>query len=214
MTVKTIPLTTYSIRQTNPGHKFGSPGVCPLRTGGAGNLWMLARVPLDAIPTDAVISAAHVQMWNSDAASGTFNARCFPLSEQWKSSVTYADRPASGALIGTVTKTGPAADQLWDWDVTPWTSPRSRFGLRFDVSGTGTLNMRGSSSSRNKPVLVVTYTVPADTPTNLTPQGGYVSKAQPILTYIGDVDMTQQWIEYSTDGTTAGTVYKSGWLPS
>ena len=212
MTVKVIPLTTYSIRQTKAGHKFGSPGVIPLRLGGAGTLRMLARAPLDIIPVDAVISSAVVNMWNSAPASGSIPARVFPITEGWKSAVTYSTRPSFGPLITTDVQAGPGANTLWEFDVTAWTSPRSRFGLMFDVNTTTVLKMRGSSAANNKPVLIVTYTVPPDVPVGQVPQGGAVSVSQPVLTYTGDTDMTEQWVEYSSDGTTAGTVYQSGWL--
>lgn len=214
MPTKTIPLTTYSVRETRAGHKFGSPGVIPLRNNGGGDLWMLARASLEIIPIDAVISSAVVRMWNRRSAAGAITARVYPIDEGWKASVTYNTAPSIGAIIDSDANTDPAVDTLWEFDVTSWTTPRSRFGLMFDVSGTTTLKMRGSSSDENKPVLVVDYTVPAYVPTSQVPQGGAVSVSQPILTYSGDVDMTEQWVEYSTDGTVPGTVYQSGWLPA
>ena len=63
MTTVRIPLTTYSIRATKPGHKYGSPGVLPVRSGGAGNLRVLARVPIDKIPSDATILSATVEFY-------------------------------------------------------------------------------------------------------------------------------------------------------
>jgi hypothetical protein len=58
----------------------------------------------------------------------------------------------------------------------------------------------GSSASKNRPVLIVTYSVGPDAPGNLTPNGGDVSVAKPILAYAGDEDTTQQKIEFSNDG--------------
>lgn len=214
MPTKTIPLTTYSVRETRAGHKFGSPAVIPLRNNGGGDLWMLARAPLDIIPVDAVITSAVVRMWNKKSAAGSITARVYPITEGWKASVTYNTAPSIGSVIDTDGASSPTPDTLWEFDVTSWTTPRSRFGLLFDVSGTTVLKMRGSSSEDNKPVLVVDYTVPSDVPTNLVPQGGAVSVSRPPLTYSGDPDMTEQWVEYSTAGSTGSTVYKSGWLPA
>jgi len=207
-----IPLTTYSIRQTNPNHKYGSPAENPLRAGGAGDLRMLARVPIDRIPEDATITSAVLQIATSEAATGTFTMRVHPNTESWKSSVNWDKKPARGASITTQAKTNPAKNIVYQLDVTAWAVTRSKLGLSLDISETAILKVRGSSAEVNKPYLLVTYTLVPDAPSNLTPDGGTVSDADPILAYEGDEDITQQNIQFSSAGTVGTITYDSGWL--
>jgi hypothetical protein len=72
--------------------------------------------------------------------------------------------------------------------------------------------VRGSSASVNKPYLIVTYVIVPDQPSNLTPDGGTVSDGDPVLSYEGDEDITQQQIQFSSAGTVGTITYDSGFL--
>jgi hypothetical protein len=214
VTVVTIPITTYSVREGKPTTQFGSPAVVLAKSGTTTDSRIIARVPLDQIPLDATIVSAILRFTSKAAAAGSIPARVYPNTEPWKSKVTWSTRPSVGAVIATTTKVAPSATAVWEWDVTAWAGTRVRQGLTLDVNSTTLLRLRGSAATSGKPVLVVTYTVPPQVPSAQKPSGGAVSVAQPVLTYAGDEDMTEQWVEYSTDGTVGTTVYQSGWLPA
>lgn len=52
MPTKTLPLTTYSVRQNKPNQQFGSPARLPIQDGES---QVFARVPLDKVPLGATI---------------------------------------------------------------------------------------------------------------------------------------------------------------
>lgn len=208
----TIPLTTYSIRQANPGHKYGSPAENPLRNGGAGDARMLARVPLDKIPEDASVISATLSVWTAEAATGTFNMRVHPNTESWKSSVNWNTKPARGAVIDSDSKNNPAKNAMYQFDLLAWVNGVDHHGLSIDIDSTPALKVRGSSAPVNKPVLEVEYVILPDAPSSLSPDGGAVSVGAPVLAYEPDEDIAEQNIQFSSDGTVPGITYDSGWL--
>ena len=208
----TIPLTTYLIKENRPAYPIGSPGVLTLQETGPSTHRVLIRVPIDQIPVGAVVTAANVKFWTAAAESGATPVRIRPITESWKSSVKWENQPSLGAIITTTSITSPALDTLYSFAVTAWANTRSRNGLALDTTISDTINLRGSSASINKPVMVVDYYTPNDTPVGLSPQGGAVSVPTPILTYTGDKDMDHQQVQYSTDGTVPGITFDSGSL--
>ena len=210
----TIPLTTYQIKQSKPSTPLGSPATLSLRDDTGVTQKVLIRVPIDQIPVDAIVTSANVEFWSAAAKAGAAPIRIFPVTEKWKSSVTWQSRPALDAAIATVTVTDGAADSLYSFPVTSWVATRSRKGLALDTTLSTAIKLRGSSAAKNKPVLVVDYYVGNAQPVGLSPQGGAVSVPTPILTYTGDRDMDHQQVQYSSDGTVPGIVFDSGSVPA
>jgi len=206
----TIPLTTYLVKENRPAYPIGSPGVLTVQTPGSAQHIILCRVPIDQIPVGAVVTSAVVQFWTTAAKSGSSPIRIRPIDESWKSSVTFSNRPALGSVITTTTIVAPVLGALYSFVVTAWANTRSRNGLALDTTITTTNSLSGSSAAINKPVMVVDYYTPNDTPVGLSPHGGAVSVPKPILSYTGDQDMDHQQIQYSSDGTVAGIVFDTG----
>jgi hypothetical protein len=172
----------------------------------------LLRMSLDKVPTDAVISKALLRYYTQRDYAGTPTFRVYPNVAAWTSSVTWAKRPAIGALLASVTLTvNPIAGTLVETDVTSWAITRSRNGLMVDTSSATNAWIKGSAYSDQRPVLYVEYSVVPDTPSNQAPNGGAVSVASPVLTYTGESDMTQQRIEYSLNGALPSS-FDTGWL--
>lgn len=209
-----IPLTTYLIKENRPAYPIGSPGVLTLQETGPATHRVLIRVPIDQIPVGAVVTAANVRFWTAAAESGATPVRIRPITESWKSSVKWENQPSLGAVITTTSITDPALGTLYSFAVTAWANTRSRNGLALDTTISDTINLQGSSAAINKPVMVVDYYTPNDTPVALSPQGGAVSVPTPILTYTGDKDMDHQQVQYSTDGTVPGITFDSGSVPA
>jgi hypothetical protein len=209
-----IPLTTYQIKENRPAYPIGSPGVLALQNASGAIQRVLCRVPIDQIPVGAVVTSAVVQFWTAAAKAGAVPIRIFPINPAWKSSVTWSNRPALGAVITTTSITAPTVDALYSFPVTAWANTRSRNGLAIDTTVATAISLRGSSASINKPVMVVDYYTPNSQPVNLSPQGGAVSVPSPILSYTGDEDMDHHQIQYSSDGTVAGIVFDTGSIPA
>jgi hypothetical protein len=217
MTTLEIPITTYSVQEKKPTTPFGSPAALPTSNEAGKRRKILARIPLDQIPLDATISSAVVEFQGErDVVGANLVLRAYTNPTNFTASVTYAKRPTGGTLVTSQTKTDPVRGTLWQLNVTPWAStiPRVRTGLTIDTNSVTAIWLRGSAAAVGKPVLRVVYTVPPLDPSTLKPSGGAVSVPDPVLTYAGDPDMTEQWVEYSTAGTAASVVYRSGWLPA
>jgi len=210
----TIPLTTYQIKQNRPAYPIGSPGTLALQNTANAAQRVLIRVPIDQIPVGAVVTAANVQFWVAAVKSGATPIRILPINPAWKSSVTWNNRPALGAVITTISVTSPVVDTLYSFPVTAWANSRSRNGLEIDTTLTTAIKLRGSSAAINKPVMVVDYYTPNSQPVGLSPQGGAVSVPTPILSYTGDQDMDHQQIQYSADGTVPGITFDTGSIPA
>lgn len=207
-----IPVTTYAIRSSKPSQPFGSPAAIQAVTNAAR---MMIRVPFDRIPVDATITSAILSLFSDRASAGAKNTSVYPVTSDWNASVTWNNQPTIGTLIQSVNFTDPPSQHEWNFTVTTWAQTRNRRGLKVHSSTAAPGHwLEGSASAQNKPYLTVTYTVKADTPSNLKPDGDVghasVSTATPILTYAGDPDMTDQKIEFSTDGTEGGITYTYG----
>ena len=209
-----IPLTTYLIKENRPAYPVGSPGTLTLRDTGPGTHKVMIRVPIDQIPEGAVVTSAVVQFWTALAKTGASPIRIFPITESWKSSVRWENKPSLGTLITTTSITAPTVDALYAFNVTTWANTRKRNGLALDTTISALISLRGSSAAINKPVMVVDYYTPNSQPVGLTPQGGAVSVSTPVLTYTGDEDMDHQQIQYSSDATLAGITFDTGSIPA
>jgi hypothetical protein len=198
MSQVSIPVTTYLTRENRPGRAYGSPGVLPLWYSETN---VFARVSLGRVPPDATITSAVLSLTTASAASGGATVIAAGVTEPWRASVTWSNRPSAGAALDTVTIADPPADAAYDLDVTPWAVGRPRDGLKITTSSTSpVVRLNGSSAADGQPRLVVDYVVTPDTPANLRPDGGAASVEKPTLTYVGDEDMVSQRVQYSLDG--------------
>jgi hypothetical protein len=210
----TIPLTTYLIKQNRAAYPIGSPGTLTVQAAANAIHRVLIRVPIDQIPVGAVVTSAVVEFWTAAAKAGASPIRILPITQSWKSSVTWSNQPSRGAVITTTSITAPVLGALYSFAVTAWANTRSRNGLELDTTITAPISLHGSSAAINKPVMVVDYYTPNDTPVGLAPQGGAVSVPTPVLSYTGDKDMDHQQVQYSSDGTVAGITFDSGSIPA
>jgi len=208
MTQITIPVTTYSIRDANPSRKYGSPGRIPVRESHAR---MLCRMSFTKVPKGATITSAHLKVYLDVAATGSVDINARGLTSAWNSNVTWALAPTYGSIINSVAISNPAANTLYDIDVTAWAVNRPRHGLQVGTSDDVRYLMAGSSAASQRPVLVVVYSLAPPAPTNLVPAGGAVSVAKPTLTWAEEPDMTQFQIQIDTNDDQVAD-YDTGWL--
>lgn len=211
MTDVSLPLTTYQVKSGKPAKRFGSPANLRVRSNRAE---VYARVPIQKIPLDAVITEATVRIYTRGTNNtGTRTLQVRNITETWKSGINWNKRPSIGGVLGSQSKSGPPARTAYDIDVTSWAQTRSPFGLAFLTGHNVGIFLKGSSAGRDKPVLRVSYFIPAEQSGGLRPDGGSVSVPKPVLTYVGEDDMTAQKIQYSVDE--GGTIaYDTGWLPA
>jgi hypothetical protein len=130
----TIPLTTYLVKENRPAYPVGSPGVVTVQDPSSAQHIILCRVPIDQIPVGAVVTSAIVQFWTAAAKTGSSPIRIRTISEAWKSSVTWAKRPALGTVLTTTTVSAPALGALYAFAVTSWANSRNRNGLALDTT--------------------------------------------------------------------------------
>jgi len=194
----TIPVTTYSVRNTKPTTKYGSPSTMPVKSG---DYMAFARFSLDRVPGNATIDSAVLRVYTSASHSGTFQLQARSLSAAVTSSVTWRTMPDRVAYVGnSPSVSSPGSGVVFDMPVTGWAQSRPATGLGISTDSANTVWIYGSTAAHHQPSLIVTYHVPPTNPGNLRPNGGAVSLAQPVLTYAGDTDMTEQKVEFSTDG--------------
>lgn len=212
MPTVTIPLTAYSIRKAKPNNPYGAPAAMPVRDNEAR---VLLRGTLDKVPLDGDISVAKLRVWSDRARAASSPLEVRPVNDGWKARVKWSNQPTVGALIQTLSPNPIGARHLYEFDVTAWAQTRSRRGLRLDTTLLTNLWLSGSTAPNDKPVLVVTYTVPPEVPANLVPDGNdaVVSDPDPILTYAGDDGMTLQQVRFSNDEG-LNVSYTSAWLPA
>jgi hypothetical protein len=211
MTTKTLPFTSYSVREPHPDRKFRSPASTPIRNGGSNNeKRMLLRAPMSSIPDDATIVSALVRVYTDRAHATSPTINVYTNNTPWNSSATWTTRPTiTGTVIATTTHTTPGAGTLYEFDVTTWAATRDKKGLTLRPSADSNVWLAGSSAAQYQPVLVVQYSVVPDPPGNLKPAGGAVSVTKPPLTFDGDDDMTAYRIQIQKNN---GTVFDTGFV--
>lgn len=209
MTLVKIPVTTYYVSSTKPKQRFGVPARFSVNLN---RDRVYVKVPFDRIPLDATITSASLVFFAERADANGGNVRAYPVTQDWKSSITWNNQPTRGALIQGVTPASLVARQEVRLDVLSWAITRSRRGMMVDSATAypSGIWLRGSDAPLDKPYLEVEYIVLPDAPTELVPAGGHVSVPDPVLSYVGEIDMTRQQIQLSADGVTVD--WDSGWV--
>lgn len=198
MTIKTIPITAYSVQSARPTHAYGQPAVVPIRNSQANVYW---RAPLDRIPDNATIVSAVVRFFGRSNESGSRTVRQQPVSESWNSRVTWNSRPDAAGTISVLTKSSPQESDAWDWNVTTAvqqvvSGDRVDRGWQMwgDAADDNTVLFAGSGAAGGWPRLIVEYTMQPEPPENLHPTSA-VSVAKPILTFDADDRITALQIQ-------------------
>lgn len=103
------------------------------------------------------------------------------------SRLTWNNKPGvTGASI-TASHASTGDRDVWEWDITTLlqniADGQAWYGLRIETTSTTLRYLRSAQAADGKPMVTVTWAEPPDTPTTLTPSGGVVSIAKPVVTF-------------------------------
>lgn len=136
------------------------------------------------------------------------------------SKMTFANRP--GVLAGsTGVAVGPQAGttRTWTFDVTDDVQAVADggafYGWRIITDDSNPRAFRGAEASAGAPVLSIEYETETADPSGLSPDGGAVSIAKPVFTWLAPDNLTQFRIEIDEEsGDFSSPVFNSGLISS
>lgn len=187
MATKGVMVSFVSVQSAKSSTSFGTLDYPPIKES---TKEILTRAGLPQLPKGSVITSAIFRVAQKNAWSGS-NALAIRRNQtSWLATDTWNQKPNPVSTpTDTVSASGTAAGHWWELDVTSdvqgWYSKTIKYNwgwtLRTDSSTERIL--RGGKSPFDQPHLVITYEPPAKIPTGLSPQGGAVSVAEPVLTF-------------------------------
>lgn len=138
-------------------------------------------------PRGATIISATLRVVSDDPWSGSRTITVKRVTQGWKAGrVNYNSRPSvtsTGAVA--VTKSGPGANTVWEFDVTAHLQLASDgtawYGWQLESNVADRKTFYSLNAGRHKPTLTVVWSDAPDAPTTLVPDGGVVSLAKPVL---------------------------------
>lgn len=103
------------------------------------------------------------------------------------SRLTWNNKPGvTGASI-TASHTSTGDRDVWEWDIATLLQDiadgQAWYGIRIETTSTTLRYLRSAQAADGKPLVTVTWAEPPDAPTTLTPSGGVVSVAKPVVTF-------------------------------
>lgn len=213
MATTRVAVTFISVRDAKPSYSYENPQYPPLRHTHAR---VLVRASLPSLPKGSVITGATLRVNQyKDTWSGTntlFMQRNFAA---WTNKATWANMPSLGDTVHSTAKTGSTAGTWWDIDVTSdvqgfYGHTKNNWGWALYTTSTTQRLVRGSTAPTSKPFLVIEYEPPAKTPTGLSPQGGAVSVAAPVLTFNTEGETTAIQVQVDAAQDTVSPDFDSG----
>jgi hypothetical protein len=187
---RTLPLAAFTIKEGKPTTVFGQLSRPKLNAGSGTEQTLLlkATLPTD-VPVDAIVTSAEVQIVPRETLTGSTTLTLRRNTSTLRSQVRWNNAPTfSGTATDAVTRTGSAAGVVWPFAVTAdvqgfVAGALVNHGWRLTTNATTAREFYGATAGKNQPVLVVTYALPGEPPTDLMPTGGAVSVAKPVLTF-------------------------------
>lgn len=210
-----------SIQTIKPSTSFGTLAYPPLKVSAKE---ILLRAALPTLPKGSLIVSAEVhvtQGGNTWSGSNTLALRRNLSS--WLATVTWNRKPSVVSTpTDSVSKTGSTPGSVWVFDVTDdvqgWYSKTIKYNfgwtLRSDLASSK--SVRGRKAPSRHPFLVIEYEPPAKVPSGLSPAGGAVSVAKPVLTFDTSDNVTaiQVQVDAAADAVSpdfdSGTVTATG----
>jgi hypothetical protein len=190
--------------QDNTTKNYGGSTRMHVRTTGGGNryAWIFAPRPF---PRGATILTAVLTVYNGVLFSGSVTLTAQRASGKWDAGagddrrgkpITYQNQPGVTGTTATVNKSGAAAGTAWDFDVAtqlqaisdgaPW------YGWRISTSASAVGWLHSAQATRGlRPTLTITWSVPPDEPSGLSPSGDRVISDTLPLFRAGYVDLDE-----------------------
>lgn len=213
-TSKTILLSAYSIQAAKSGTVFGQLSLMPMRDAQAG---MLAQVSLAGIPKNATITNAFVRVNIADTHTGSWVVSVYRRTAKWPASVTWSNRGALTAAVGSKTVSAPKTGAAFDIPVTAMVQQMvagtvANYGIYIglDTASDGPIRFYGPKASGGRPALYVTYTVTPPAPTNLEPSDATVSDPAPTLVWAADPSIAGMQVQVDPTANATSPAFDSG----
>lgn len=150
-------------------------------------------------PRGATILSAHLHLFGVGASGDSYTVSVQRVAAKWaETQINYNNKPGVTGSVASVTATQSADGQDWSFDVAPLLSTiaagAANYGFRISTSDASLRKFYSLNAGDNQPYMRVTWVLPPDAPTELTPSGGSaVSVAKPVLTFnYHDVDGDEQ----------------------
>ncbi len=214
MTTTRLNVGVTSVQSAKPDYRYGSEmQQVPIKASAATPLLNIAG--LATIPKNAVITSAKVWINQYDgpwSGSNTLTLMRHLSAYTWQ--VTWNTRPAA-TTSASQTKSGSAAGTWWSIDITPdvqaiVSGTRKNYGWRLATSSATLHKMRTHRAAASQPYMEVVYQVPSKVPSNLAPQGGAVSIADPVLTFTTGDDTVAIQVQVDPDSDAVSPAFDSG----
>jgi hypothetical protein len=167
-----------------------------MRTGGTGGtiyslVYLANPVP---VGVGATVISAKLKFRNTQSQSGSRTVSLKRITSVWYTAqATWNNQPSvSSTVSATLTKSSPAANTVWEFDVTADIQSAANgtrlYGWRIELGSTDLMYFDSSEAAGSRaayrPVLEVTYSLPPDAPTVMVPSGNRaVSLAKPVVRF-------------------------------
>lgn len=103
------------------------------------------------------------------------------------SRLTWNNKPGVTGSSITASHASTGDRDVWEWDIATLLQDiadgNAWYGIRIETTSTTLRYLRSAQAPDGKPLVTVTWAEPPDTPTTLTPSGGVVSLAKPVVTF-------------------------------
>lgn len=213
----TVKLTASftSVQASKPSTSFYALARTPIKVD---TKEVLTRVDVLAkIPVGSLITSATYRVAQDDDWSGSITMALRRNLVAWYGNDTWNTKPS---VVSTPTDSTTEVDttkfNYWEFDVTSdvqgWISRTVPYNWGWTLrTSSSTLHyLRGRKATSHQPHVVIEYEPPAKTPTNLSPQGGAVSVADPVLTFQSSDSMTALQVQIDPAADAGSPDFDSG----
>jgi hypothetical protein len=199
-----VLLTAVSVQSAKPSYSYSVLPTVPIKDAAA---YMLVRAAV-SLPKNAVITSAKIWVNQYDSIGGGLTLSVRRNYTAWPKGVTWNTKPAVTDTTHTRALSS-AAGLWWDIDVTAdvqgfVSGTKANYGWRIMSNSSLAHKWLGSSAAQRVPYLEITYVIPAKVPSGLSPAGGAVSVAKPVLTFAvgSDTLSVQVQVDPAADSVT------------
>lgn len=203
-----VAVTFISVQDAKPNYSYENPQYPPLEHL---HSRILVRATMPSLPAGSTITSAKLRVNQTGTWSGSNTLFAQRNFASWTNKATWNTKPALGDTAHSQTQSGTTPGTWWEIDVTAdvqgfLAGTKNNWGWSLYTTSTTRRNVRGSTSPTYIPYLFVEYELPAKTPTDLSPQGGAVSVAKPVLTFTtgGSTVAVQVQIDATQDAVSPG----------
>lgn len=199
-----------SVQTAKPDYSYGSalPQV-PIQASASLAL-LRASIPT-SIPKTAVITSAKIWLNQYDGPwAGSVTLTALRHVAAYTYQTTWNSKPGA-TTTGSQTRVNAPDDSWWSIDVATdvqafVAGTLTNYGWRLATSSATLHKLRSQEAAASQPYLEITYEVVPQVPTSLSPQGGAVSVAKPVLTFNAGPGVTsiQVQIDPAANGVAPG----------